>query len=98
MSERALLEELLDFLEQFRFGRAANIEPYLKEIRTRMAAAPPICKHEFPKYYCELEMYDGDCSHCTDKLECFQPKEKKDEKPLDVNDHYDWHYGKKDGN
>lgn len=84
MSDRALLDEIINLIftenqnENSVFVSYGKILEKAKEIRTRMAAAQPICKYEFPRYYCELEMYDGDCSHCTDKLECFQPKEKKD--------------------
>jgi hypothetical protein len=82
MSDRALLEELINFIDskspkweqQKDTDSIIQIKHKAKEIRTRMAAAQPICKYEYPKYYCELEIYDGDCSHCTEQMSCFNLK------------------------
>lgn len=86
MSDRTILEELINFIDskspkweqQKDTDSIIQIKHKANEIRTRIAAAPPICEHEFPKYYCELDLYDGDCNHCPEHMECFKPKEQKD--------------------
>jgi hypothetical protein len=87
MSDRALLVELLDFLESRTY--AQTTEEKIEEIRTRMAAFKIDNRFEHCIYAiskCELDLVDQDGDpYCTVCLKCPKYRTIKDEEKKDEN-------------